>query len=97
MPRNAAQLCARAVRAALLACALKGLIRECHSRCGVWLGKDLLAQAKMLRSLQAPQAALAAGYYYPDLKADLSAAIFMYFARSGVAERLAPMPTSRRR
>jgi phosphoglycerate dehydrogenase-like enzyme len=32
-----------------------------------WLGKDLLAQAKQLKWLQAPQAAPAAGYYYPEL------------------------------
>jgi phosphoglycerate dehydrogenase-like enzyme len=32
-----------------------------------WLGKDLLAKAKKLRWLQAPQAAPAAGYYYPEL------------------------------
>ncbi len=32
-----------------------------------WLGKDLLAKAKRLRWLQAPQAAPAAGYYYPEL------------------------------
>src|SRR5580698_9539540 len=32
-----------------------------------WLGKDLLAKAKNLRWLQAPQAAPAAGYYYPEL------------------------------
>jgi phosphoglycerate dehydrogenase-like enzyme len=32
-----------------------------------WLGNDLLAQAKKLCWLQAPQAAPAAGYYYPEL------------------------------
>jgi phosphoglycerate dehydrogenase-like enzyme len=32
-----------------------------------WLGRDLLAKAKKLRWLQAPQAAPAAGYYYPEL------------------------------
>src|SRR5438876_12161281 len=32
-----------------------------------WLGKELLLKAKNLRWLQAPQAALAAGYYYPEL------------------------------
>jgi phosphoglycerate dehydrogenase-like enzyme len=32
-----------------------------------WLGKDLLAKARKLRWLQAPQAAPAAGYYYPEL------------------------------
>jgi len=32
-----------------------------------WLGRDLLAKAKRLRWLQAPQAAPAAGYYYPEL------------------------------
>ena len=32
-----------------------------------WLGKDLLSKAKKLRWLQAPQAAPAAGYYYPEL------------------------------
>jgi phosphoglycerate dehydrogenase-like enzyme len=32
-----------------------------------WLGNDLLAKAKKLRWLQAPQAAPAAGYYYPEL------------------------------
>lgn len=32
-----------------------------------WLGKDLLARARKLRWLQAPQAAPAAGYYYPEL------------------------------
>jgi phosphoglycerate dehydrogenase-like enzyme len=32
-----------------------------------WLGRDLLASAKKLRWLQAPQAAPAAGYYYPEL------------------------------
>src|SRR5262252_151208 len=32
-----------------------------------WLGKDLLAKATKLRWLQAPQAAPAAGYYYPEL------------------------------
>src|SRR5215470_18971016 len=32
-----------------------------------WLGKDLLSKAKNLRWLQAPQAAPAAGYYYPEL------------------------------
>jgi len=32
-----------------------------------WLGKDLLPKAKKLRWLQAPQAAPAAGYYYPEL------------------------------
>ncbi|MGE0223040.1 MAG: D-2-hydroxyacid dehydrogenase [Acetobacteraceae bacterium] len=32
-----------------------------------WLGADLLARAKLLRWLQAPQAAPAAGYYYPEL------------------------------
>ncbi len=32
-----------------------------------WLGKDLLAKARNLRWLQAPQAAPAAGYYYPEL------------------------------
>ena len=32
-----------------------------------WLGKELLAKAKNLRWLQAPQAAPAAGYYYPEL------------------------------
>ncbi len=30
-----------------------------------WLGKELLSKAKNLRWLQAPQAAPAAGYYYP--------------------------------
>ena len=34
-----------------------------------WLGKDLLAKAKKLRWLQAPQAAPAAGYYYAELVA----------------------------
>src|SRR5580700_5941782 len=34
-----------------------------------WLGKDLLAKAKRLRWLQAPQAAPAAAYYYPELVA----------------------------
>jgi phosphoglycerate dehydrogenase-like enzyme len=32
-----------------------------------WLGNDLLAQARKLRWLQAPQAAPAAGYYCPEL------------------------------
>jgi phosphoglycerate dehydrogenase-like enzyme len=32
-----------------------------------WLGKNLLSKAKNLRWLQAPQAAPAAGYYYPEL------------------------------
>jgi len=32
-----------------------------------WLGNDLLSNAKKLRWLQAPQAAPAAGYYYPEL------------------------------
>lgn len=32
-----------------------------------WLGRDLLSKAKKLRWLQAPQAAPAAGYYYPEL------------------------------
>jgi phosphoglycerate dehydrogenase-like enzyme len=32
-----------------------------------WLGADLLSKAKRLRWLQAPQAAPAAGYYYPEL------------------------------
>jgi phosphoglycerate dehydrogenase-like enzyme len=32
-----------------------------------WLGKELLAKAKNLRWLQAPQAAPAAGYYYSEL------------------------------
>jgi phosphoglycerate dehydrogenase-like enzyme len=32
-----------------------------------WLGKDLLAKARNLRWLQAPQAAPAAGYFYPEL------------------------------
>jgi phosphoglycerate dehydrogenase-like enzyme len=32
-----------------------------------WLTRDLLAKAKRLRWLQAPQAAPAAGYYYPEL------------------------------
>src|SRR6202012_606273 len=32
-----------------------------------WLNRDLLAKAKRLRWLQAPQAAPAAGYYYPEL------------------------------
>ena len=32
-----------------------------------WLGRDLLAKAAKLRWLQAPQAAPAAGYYYPEL------------------------------
>src|SRR5689334_24097714 len=32
-----------------------------------WLGKDLLSKARNLRWLQAPQAAPAAGYYYPEL------------------------------
>jgi len=32
-----------------------------------WLGKDLLSKARKLRWLQAPQAAPAAGYYYPEL------------------------------
>jgi phosphoglycerate dehydrogenase-like enzyme len=32
-----------------------------------WLHRDLLAKAKRLRWLQAPQAAPAAGYYYPEL------------------------------
>lgn len=32
-----------------------------------WLGNDLLSTAKKLRWLQAPQAAPAAGYYYPEL------------------------------
>ena len=32
-----------------------------------WLGNDLLSRAKKLRWLQAPQAAPAAGYYYPEL------------------------------
>ncbi|MEJ0018794.1 MAG: D-2-hydroxyacid dehydrogenase [Acetobacteraceae bacterium] len=32
-----------------------------------WLTHDLLAKAKRLRWLQAPQAAPAAGYYYPEL------------------------------
>ena len=34
-----------------------------------WLGADLLARAKKLRWLQAPQAAPAAGYYYPEMTA----------------------------
>jgi phosphoglycerate dehydrogenase-like enzyme len=34
-----------------------------------WLPRDLLAKAKRLRWLQAPQAAPAAGYYYPELVA----------------------------
>jgi phosphoglycerate dehydrogenase-like enzyme len=34
-----------------------------------WLGRDLLTAAKKLRWLQAPQAAPAAGYYYPELVA----------------------------
>jgi len=34
-----------------------------------WLGKELLAKATKLRWLQAPQAAPAAGYYYPELVA----------------------------
>jgi phosphoglycerate dehydrogenase-like enzyme len=34
-----------------------------------WLHADLLAKAKKLRWLQAPQAAPAAGYYYPELVA----------------------------
>jgi phosphoglycerate dehydrogenase-like enzyme len=34
-----------------------------------WLGNDLLSKAKKLRWLQAPQAAPAAGYYYPELVA----------------------------
>ena len=34
-----------------------------------WLGVDLLSKAKKLRWLQAPQAAPAAGYYYPELVA----------------------------
>ncbi|HEY8287776.1 MAG TPA: D-2-hydroxyacid dehydrogenase [Acetobacteraceae bacterium] len=32
-----------------------------------WLGHDLLTSARKLRWLQAPQAAPAAGYYYPEL------------------------------
>src|SRR3954469_25035583 len=32
-----------------------------------WLGKELLSKATKLRWLQAPQAAPAAGYYYPEL------------------------------
>jgi phosphoglycerate dehydrogenase-like enzyme len=32
-----------------------------------WLGKELLSKAANLRWLQAPQAAPAAGYYYPEL------------------------------
>ncbi|HME27434.1 MAG TPA: D-2-hydroxyacid dehydrogenase [Acetobacteraceae bacterium] len=32
-----------------------------------WLSRDLLAKARRLRWLQAPQAAPAAGYYYPEL------------------------------
>jgi len=32
-----------------------------------WLGADLLVKAQKLRWLQAPQAAPAAGYYYPEL------------------------------
>src|SRR6185312_768758 len=32
-----------------------------------WLGKELLSKATRLRWLQAPQAAPAAGYYYPEL------------------------------
>src|SRR5204863_1001599 len=32
-----------------------------------WLGKDLLSKATKLRWLQAPQAAPAAGYYFPEL------------------------------
>jgi len=32
-----------------------------------WLGKELLSKARNLRWLQAPQAAPAAGYYYPEL------------------------------
>ena len=32
-----------------------------------WLHRDLLAKAKKLRWLQAPQAAPAAGYYYPEM------------------------------
>src|SRR5947207_11348495 len=32
-----------------------------------WLGKELLSKAKNLRWLQAPQAAPAAGYFYPEL------------------------------
>src|SRR5450631_735786 len=32
-----------------------------------WLGKELLSKATNLRLLQAPQAAPAAGYYYPEL------------------------------
>ncbi len=32
-----------------------------------WLPRDLLAKAKRLRWLQAPQAAPAAGYYYPEM------------------------------
>ena len=32
-----------------------------------WLGKELLSKATNLRWLQAPQAAPAAGYYYPEL------------------------------
>ncbi len=32
-----------------------------------WLPKELLAKATRLRWLQAPQAAPAAGYYYPEL------------------------------
>ena len=32
-----------------------------------WLAKDLLGRAKKLRWLQAPQAAPAAGYYYPEM------------------------------
>ena len=34
-----------------------------------WLPRDLLAKATRLRWLQAPQAAPAAGYYYPDMVA----------------------------
>src|SRR5580698_2478162 len=32
-----------------------------------WLPRDMLAKAQRLRWLQAPQAAPAAGYYYPEL------------------------------
>jgi phosphoglycerate dehydrogenase-like enzyme len=42
-----------------------------------WLGRDLLGKATKLRWLQAPQAAPAAGYYYPELIAhDLSVTNF---------------------
>jgi len=36
-----------------------------------WLGKELLLKAAKLRWLQAPQAAPAAGYYYPELVTSL--------------------------